>query len=532
MKESKLLIKAIGFLTPLCIIMTLLTLLYLPKRNCETSESAQVAGFYEEPENTIDVLYLGSCNMYSSVSPLLIYEQYGITGYAMCCPDQEMSTSYYYLKEALKRQDLKAVVLESLFLTNTNGKNRERYNRMAVDYIPLSLNKIELAWDIAKRESPLMKSYDQSAPDMLLTFAGYMFPLLRYHSRTDLDKNDLFLFQEQYNFYKGGFPQYNYTTNDGLYWDKVYNGNEINAVSRKYVPMIKQLCDDNGIELVIIKSPNYARWGYDDSYTKLVRNYSEELGIPFVDFHNVDSVTFEEWDYGYETGRLNIYGVKKLSSTLGSYLLEHCGLKRTILPQEYKKTWDNCVDKYYEVAEEKDCSIEPGHIAQICNRDGAIFVRWNSYEDCLSYDIYRCEGKDGIYQKLANDCREEFYLDKNVQSGQGYSYYVVPAEGMHIGEESKTKYYVYLDMPQNFSVENENGVLHLEWNQVSSAREYRIQRRTSEAFSFTYYDTTEKNDYTNYKVKEGSLYYYRLSAKYSEDGVDYYSATTIARAIP
>lgn len=515
-----------------CAIFTLLTLIYIPKRDCENSQVAQVEGFYEEPENTIDVLFLGSCNMYSSVSPVLIYEKYGITGYAMCCPDQEMSTSYYYLKEALKRQNIKVVVIESLFLTNTNGKNRERYNRFAVDSLPFSFNKMALAWDISEREAPLMKQYDPSAPDTLTTFAGYLFPLFRYHSRTDLSTDDLELFHDKFNFYKGGFPQYNYTTNDGLYWDKVFNGDVINEVSLKYVPMIKQICDDNSIQMIIIKSPNYARWGYDDEHTKIVRDYANALGVPFIDFHSAENNNFEEWDYGYETGRLNVYGVQKLSEKLGLYLSTTCGLGPTNLSSNDRAVWDACVEKYYQVAEDNNCSITPGQIAQICNRDGAIFIRWNKYEDCSDYQIYRCEGKNGEFDLLTDKADGVFYLDEDVISGQGYSYYVVPNEGIHSGESSKIDYYVYLDMPKNFQVVNEDGVLHLYWGSVKEAHTYSIRRRTAGDFNFERYDTTTKCDYPNYKVNNGVLYYYRIAAKYEEDGNTYYSMTSVARAMP
>ncbi len=532
MNKLKLVIKSLAFLGIFYIILSFFTLIYMPKRDCETSQCEQAVGIYQEPRNSLDVLFLGSCNMYSSVSPVLIYEEYGITGYAMCCPDQELSTSYYYLLEALKYQDIKVVVIESLFLTNTNNAKREKYNRFAVDNLPNSFNKLALEWNISKRESSFMKKYDPSSPDFLLTFAGYLFPLLRYHSRTDLDENDLALWQNQYNFYKGGFPQYNYTTNDGLFWDKVFNGDEINEISREYVPKIKHLCDENGIQLVIIKSPNYARWGHDDSYTQIVRDYVKELDIPFIDFHDDENNDFEEWDYGYETGRLNIYGVKKLSSKLGLYLSENCGLAPSNISSENKNAWDECVDKYYKVAEENNCSITPGEIAQVCNRDGAILVRWNTYDDCSSYSIYRCNGKNGKYEIIADHIESDHYLDSDVVSGKGYSYFVMPNEGNNVGKESETRYYVYIDMPKDFSVENENGMLHLEWKAVDEAQKYRLWRRTASAFNFEGYDVTSETEYSNYNVNEGGLYYYRLAAKYTEDGIDYYSMTTIVRAMP
>lgn len=530
----KLGIRAVAFLLIFLTILTILTLVFLPKRDAETLQSAQAAGFYHEPARTLDVLFLGSCNMYSSVSPVLLYEKYGITGYAFCCPDQEMSTSYTYLKEALKTQDLKAVVVESLFLTATNSQKREYYNRYAFDYTPLNLNKLTLAMETSTRESSWMRQYDRTAPDSLLTFAGYVFPLLRYHSRNDLSKTDLtfFLKNNLYNFYKGGFPEYAYTTNDGNYYSKVFNGDKINELSQKYVPKIKALCEEHGIPLIIVKSPNYARWGYDDKQTKIVRDFAAELGVPFLDYHLPQYNNYEIYDYGYQTGRLNVYGVRKFSDTMGAYLTEKVGLQPTVLSEEDKAAWDACVEKYYRVAKEKGCNLYPGELAQLSNLDGAICVRWNPLDDCQTYSIYRCEGKNGDFSLLTDTASGYTFNDTDVVSGQGYRYYVVPNQGAKAGKASEEAYYVYVDMPKNFSVTNENGVMRLTWEPVSEAADYRIQRRTGGDFNFSSYATTKYSTYPNDNVKSGYLYYYRLAAIYRDGNQSYPSMTTIVHGTP
>lgn len=535
MKNSvwKLALRAVAFLLIFLTLFTIVNMIWLPKRHY-TEETAQPVGFYHEPKNSVDVLYLGSCNMYSSVSPVLIYEKTGITGYAFCCPDQEMSTSYTYLKEAMERQDLKAVVVEALFITQVNGKNREHYNRFAMDYFPLNFNKIRLALEMSKREAALMKQYDSSAPDALLTFAGYLFPVLRYHGRTDLGKEDLTFFLENdlYNPLKGGVPQYTYTSNDDNFFDKIFNGKEVNEMSRKYLPMMKELCDEKGIPLIIAKSPNYARWGYDDTQTKIVRDFAEELGVPFIDFHSPEYGGFQIYDYGYQTGRLNIYGVRRFSGIMADYLTQELGLKPTQLSEENRQAWDSCVEQYYQVAKEKNCNLYPGELAELRNLDGAMRVRWNPCDDCDSYSIYRCVGKDGSFALIADSAAGEYFDDGDVTSGQGYTYYVVPNTGARAGQASPTMYYIYLDMPQNLTAENRNGTVHLDWEPVEAAGYYRIQRRYGSDFNFSQYETTKYDSYTNKKVSDGNLYYYRIVAACKEDGNTYYSMSTITWMIP
>ena len=532
-KSWKLILRAIAFLLIFFTLLSMLTMILLPKWQY-TKESAQMPGLYKEPENTIDVLGLGSCNMYTSMSADILYEKYGITGYAFCCPDQELSTSYHFLKEALKRQTPKVVIVESLFLTLGNSSHREYYNRYALDYMPMSFNKLQLAAHIAKTEPEVMREYNPTASDTLLTFASYVFPALRYHARADLIDEDVTFFRDNdlYNWNKGNWPEYNYTTNDGNYFNKLFNKAEINAAAREYFPKIKALCEENGIKLYIMKSPNYARWGYDDTQTKIVRDFAEEMGVPFIDFHSKELNKFEEYDYGFSTGRLNVYGSKKLSTELGQYLVDNAGLEPTELSEENAAKWNECVEKYYEEAEEAGCNIREGQLAQLSNTENAICVRWNPCDDSKTYSLYRCVGKDGKFELIDDKLTGNIYDDTDVEAAQGYSYYVVPNEGALKGQKSGTMYYVFVDMPKNLTAYSNGGVPHLEWDDVETFDYFRIQRRTDTAFNFTYWDKNPTSSYNNFSVKDGTEYYYRVATIIEEDGVQYESETAIVSCAP
>lgn len=538
MKNSKLMIalRAVIFLLIFVILFTLASFFFIPKRSAY-GENSQVAGFYKEPKNTIDVLGLGSCNLYSSFSPVVLYEKYGITCYNFCCPDEEFSSSYYFLKDALKTQDIKVVMIESLFFLAENTAKREYYNRLGADYMPLSFNKLEYLNELSKQETEIMRQYDPTTPDRLMTYAGYLFPLLRYHSRNDLGRNDLKkLFSPgEYSFYKGGVPQYTYTRNDGNFFNTVFNGDKLTDNCLEFVPKIKQLCDEKGIRVFVVKSPNYLRWGRDDSHTKLVRDYCEELGIPFVDFHAPENNNFEIWDYGDHTGRLNVYGMRKFSETVGSYLTEKMGLAPTQLSAENKAAWDACVEKYYETASNKNCDIYQGHIAQLKSLDGAMQVRWNVCDDCSSFSVYK-KTESGELVLLTDNAVGETYEDTDVVSGRGYTYSVVPNEGALKGAFSPEVSGVYLDMPDEFTLENRNGSVALSWNAVPEAARYVIQRRTGMGFAFEDLAEVEGTSYVDDTAEDGVVYYYRLLAVCEDNGVKYYSMSqvdcTLARSTP
>ena len=71
-----------------------------------------VHGFYEEPENTIETVFLGASIVINGITPTELYEDYGICAYNLATEQQPVLASYYWLEEAerLHGDTLKTVV--------------------------------------------------------------------------------------------------------------------------------------------------------------------------------------------------------------------------------------------------------------------------------------------------------------------------------------------------------------------------------------------------------------------------------------
>ncbi|MEG2769363.1 MAG: hypothetical protein RR902_00930 [Oscillospiraceae bacterium] len=124
----KNIIKTITFCTVFCIVFTCATTILKAKWLYPNNLSQEAAtqfedGFYAEEKNTMDVIYLGSSAAYVNINPIEIWKKQGITGYTLGSSMQRMWISEYYLKETLKRQNPKVVVLEmySTFLDDKNN---------------------------------------------------------------------------------------------------------------------------------------------------------------------------------------------------------------------------------------------------------------------------------------------------------------------------------------------------------------------------------------------------------------------------
>lgn len=529
---GKRVLGAVSFTALFLAIITVLTLIYIPKFTGLDGQHSR--GIYEEEEDSLNVLMLGSCNMYSSFSPVIAYEQTGLVSYAYCCPDQEICTAYHYLKEALKTQDnIQLVVLESLFLTCEPTSKREYYNRLALEWMRPSLNKLELIYELGAMECEYMQTVDDSAPDQVMTYAGYLFPLLRYHGREDVnwDKDVAWWWEgSNYSVLKGGIPLYSYLTNETLDFSYVLNGEEIRDTSREYFIKLQELCQQEGIELLLVKSPNHYRW--DEEAITAVHEFAEERNVPLLDFHDYDDFLLS--DYSSTTGRLNVYGMKKFTEHLCEYINENYDIQHTPLSEENQALWDECVELFHQTSNKKSMSIDENTIYRIKNQPTGIQLCWNRCLDCETFDVYRRAGRNEEFVKVAEAVEGGHWLDEMVQPEKGYTYYVVPTEGQYQGTPSNTKYYYFIEAPTNVTAERTDGQIVLSWDEADG-KGYSLQRKRSDYLNYSALVTLDANEtvYTDTEdLANGSRYEYRLRSFVELDGDTFYSGAVVVSVPP
>ena len=71
-----------------------------------------VTKFYELEDNTVDVLFLGSSHAFEDFNTGTLWDEYGMSSFILAGSVQPMWNTYFYLKEALKTQTPKLIVLE------------------------------------------------------------------------------------------------------------------------------------------------------------------------------------------------------------------------------------------------------------------------------------------------------------------------------------------------------------------------------------------------------------------------------------
>ncbi len=121
-----------------------------------THGDVQIAGFYGEPENSLDVVMIGASDIYFDFSPCLAYDQYGFTSYAFAPPRNSVSMWKTQLDEALRTQT------PELFVIEVNGALYEEEEldtdeniHFFTDNMPFSKNMLSLIRDHAARKNRL-----------------------------------------------------------------------------------------------------------------------------------------------------------------------------------------------------------------------------------------------------------------------------------------------------------------------------------------------------------------------------------------
>ena len=162
MKYLRIVIIIIAFV----LLFVFLNQFLSPKYMTNLVEGSMTAAYYDEEKNH-EVIFLGDREMYANISPLVMYEQEGITGYVRGNSQQLIWQSYYLLEETLKYEIPKVVVF------NVNSMRydepvSEPYNRLMIDQMKWSEQKVKMI------EASMTKEEN---------FLSYVFPILRYHSR-------------------------------------------------------------------------------------------------------------------------------------------------------------------------------------------------------------------------------------------------------------------------------------------------------------------------------------------------------------
>lgn len=298
------------FLAGLAILLLIASKLCLPKGHKKEDgvQDASANAIMQEPEQTIDVLILGDSETYSSMIPLQMWREHGITGYCCGTSAQNLGYSYQFLQKAFERQSPKVVLLE------TNAFYRDFSLGEAVKYKmdrKFSIFSYHNRWKSIRKGG---KRYTQSTIYSDNT-KGYVF-------------SDMIAAADATGYM---------VPSDGQ--------EPLSAKSIAYLEEIVAFCKKKGTKLIFVSTPSVKNWNYNRHNSVL--KIAEKLSVEYIDMNVLTEEIPIDWDTDTRDhgDHLNYSGACKVSAYLGNLLCEMEGVKDHRDEPEYEK-WNKDLEEF------------------------------------------------------------------------------------------------------------------------------------------------------------------------------------------
>ena len=305
MKYIKRIISIFVFLTILASLLYYINGVLLIKRN---DGITPMQNFYVQEENTIDVLLLGSSHTGMNLDTEVLWNEYGISSYALWGSMQPFWNTYYFLMEALKTQTPKVIIMDVYAATFDFEYSDEARQLTNVGGMNLSLNK----WNAIKASAPRERWFD------LLTG----FPL--YHSRyNEITQDDFQHFPWSENLIDNKGTSYRYGIAENFSLENASLITERKPILEKeetYLLKIIQLSREKNIPLVLVTTPTVSRID-EQPYYNYIQDIAERYDVEYYNFNLMDSETgFNSNDFWTDGSHINTNGSRKITSYLGNLL--------------------------------------------------------------------------------------------------------------------------------------------------------------------------------------------------------------------
>lgn len=291
---------------------------------------------YRQPENSIDVLVVGTSLAYSGINTNVLWQEYGIAAYNLCSAEQPFWVSYYTIREALKTQHPKLILLDAKPAIYTQDYSRRGRTILSTFGIRGIENRIGAILACVGKPQDAM---------------SYILGLPEVHSNySKVETNDFVLPPDN-----GGRGETwkGYIESDAVEKHQkpslVFNAvrRTMNAREEEYARKIFELAQREKIPLLLIGLPN-PDYANDHMYYNTLWSIAAEYGIRGISYNDPDlrfglrySSDFADWQH------LNVKGSMTFSRKLGEDLQamfalpDHRG-------DAYYASYDACATQWYE----------------------------------------------------------------------------------------------------------------------------------------------------------------------------------------
>lgn len=325
-KKGRRILGCTAFLLVLAVAVSFTAAVLRPRH---TSYGSNWDVYGKEPRDSIDVLYMGGSAAYGGWNPAVIYAESGLTGYVMAGSMQPASVTYWYLRQALKTQSPKLVMLEGKSLLY--GEYTD-YMELNIHYMPWGVERVMATVEGAPRE------------DWLNLF----FDLYTNHERwKELTAGDF----KKVLFPPNASPNKGYTALNGTIAPGTGPDVEAMPISEEqyqtnlnYFKRIVELCDGEGIDLIVTINPTFRQF-VPEVFERMEKDVlALSPNVRFVNWaDSFEEMGLDPAQHLYDLGHLNVEGAKGFSAYTAAYL-KALGYTPREQTGENRRAWDEAVE--------------------------------------------------------------------------------------------------------------------------------------------------------------------------------------------
>lgn len=378
------LMRAICFCLLFVILFVFLSGAFIPRTGTtEDGMESRISKAYRgEPRDSIDTVFIVNSDIYRAISPVDLFHQTGITSAIAGRPNKQLSEVPGDIRDILRYQNPKTIVLETdCMFSGTNPGFKKGISPLEAEaakvdmagQAPSKATDADVAGqapskatdaDVAAQapskatNTPQQnifakcKALLQEGDSAFLAALNYKFPLVKYHDNWKHLKLTTFLQPRgKYHFSNKGMAYANTV--------KAYPfGNEYMQLSGGKHAMLSEekldqfqkiydLCDRNGIRLVLLTVPSANTWNKGKSDT--VKQLAKKYDLTYYDYNRQLPAGFD-WATDSKDGgnHLNYAGASTVTKDLAKKLTDNLTMNPTSLTKEQKQQWRKDYEHFHK----------------------------------------------------------------------------------------------------------------------------------------------------------------------------------------
>lgn len=378
------LMRAICFCLLFVILFVFLSGAFIPRTGTtEDGMESRISKAYRgEPRDSIDTVFIGNSDIYRAISPVDLFQQTGITSAIAGRPNKQLSEVPGDIRDILRYQNPKTIVLETdCMFSGTNPGFKKGISPLeaeaakvdvagqapskatdadVADQAPSKATNADVAAQAPSKATNTpqqnifakCKALLQEGDSAFLAALNYKFPLVKYHDNWKHLKLTTFLQPRgKYHFSNKGMAYANTV--------KAYPfGNEYMQLSGGKHAMLSEekldqfqkiydLCDRNGVRLVLLTVPSANTWNKGKSDT--VKQLAKKYDLTYYDYNRQLPAGFD-WATDSKDGgnHLNYAGASAVTKDLAKKLTDDLTMSPSSLTKEQKQQWKKDYEHFHK----------------------------------------------------------------------------------------------------------------------------------------------------------------------------------------